>query len=34
MEGYLEEKGIFLSVDTAFCSVPAYTFSMEIGIPM
>jgi hypothetical protein len=30
VEGYLEEKGIFLSADTAFCSVPARAFSMEI----
>jgi hypothetical protein len=29
VEGYLEEKGIFLSADTAFCSVPARAFSME-----
>jgi hypothetical protein len=29
VEGYLEEKGIFLSADTAFCSVPARALSME-----
>ncbi|KAL3471061.1 hypothetical protein BJX99DRAFT_238249 [Aspergillus californicus] len=29
VEGYLEEKGIFLGADTAFCSVPAHVFSME-----
>lgn len=29
VEGYLKEKGIFLSADTAFCRVPARAFSME-----
>jgi hypothetical protein len=29
VEGYLEEKGIFLSADTAFCRVPARAFSMD-----
>ncbi|KAJ5387421.1 hypothetical protein N7509_009962 [Penicillium cosmopolitanum] len=30
VEGYLKEKGIFLSADTTFCRVPARAFSMEL----
>ncbi|GKZ27587.1 hypothetical protein AbraIFM66951_005985 [Aspergillus brasiliensis] len=29
VEGYLKEKGIFLSADTSFCSVPTHVSSME-----
>lgn len=29
VEGYLKEKGIFLSADTTFCRVPARAFSMK-----
>jgi hypothetical protein len=32
VEGYLKEKGISLSADIAFCSVPAHAFSMDSNV--
>lgn len=32
VEGYLKEKGISLSADIAFCSVPACAFSMDSNV--